>query len=150
MSQWRAWTDGACRPNPGPGGWGVVLIDPSGSITELSGGETATTNNRMEFEAIAHAVASIPEGERGTVYSDSLLAVNILEGRWRGRKMKPLAREIHRLLANREIKFQWVKGHAGNRWNERADVLAGAAIDADQTQHNCTADMLKSELPIGI
>jgi len=105
-----------------------VVIDPDGRITELSGGEAKSTNNRMEFRAIAHAVASIPEGARGTIYSDSLLAVNVLTGKWKGKKMKPLAREIHRLLADRDITFRWVRGHSGNFWNERADQLAGAAV----------------------
>lgn len=134
------YTDGACKGNPGPGGWGwVVPGGPSGS-----GGAEQTTNQRMELEAVLRAVESLPGPLR--IHSDSTYVVNCFNDRWydgwlkRGWKnsqKKPVAnRDLweplidHYLERADEIDFTWVKGHAGNVWNERADELAVAAAEA--------------------
>lgn len=134
------YTDGACKGNPGPGGWGwVVPNGPSGS-----GGSEQTTNQRMELEAVLRAVQSLPGPLR--IHSDSTYVVNCFNDRWyegwraRGWKnsqKKPVAnRDLWEPLVDAyldrrdEIEFIWVKGHAGEKWNERADELAVAAAEA--------------------
>jgi ribonuclease HI len=118
------WTDGACEPNPGHGGWGFVI--PSLGF-EKNGGESDTTNNRMEMraivEALRHSIGACP-GHAILIRSDSILAMNVISGKWKGRVNKDLIEEARALMKGRRIGFQWVKGHSGNKWNERADKLA--------------------------
>ena len=131
------YTDGACKGNPGPGGWGWAVPDgPTGS-----GGAEQTTNQRMELEAVLRAVESLPGPLR--IHSDSTYVVNCfndqwydgwLKRGWKNSQKKPVAnRDLweplidHYLQRVDEIEFIWVKGHAGNVWNERADELAVAA-----------------------
>lgn len=133
------YTDGACKGNPGPGGWGWVVPDgPAGS-----GGAEQTTNQRMELEAVLRALEALPGPLR--VHSDSTYVVNCFNDRWyegwlkRGWKnsqKKPVANKdlwepLIDLYLERadEIEFTWVKGHSGNVWNERADELAVAAAE---------------------
>jgi ribonuclease HI len=114
------WTDGACEPNPGHGGWGFVI--PSIGI-EKHGGESDTTNNRMEMRAIVEALR-YPIAGAVLIRSDSILAMNVISGKWNGRANRDLIDEARALMKGRRVGFQWVKGHNGNRWNERADALA--------------------------
>lgn len=140
MNPTDVYTDGACKGNPGPGGWGWVVPDgPHGN-----GGAEQTTNQRMELEAVLRAVEALPGPLR--VHSDSTYVVNCFNDRWyegwlkRGWKnsqRKPVANKdlweplIERYLERAdEIEFVWVKGHAGDRWNERADTLAVEAAEA--------------------
>ncbi len=133
----RVWTDGACEPNPGSGGWGYMLITDKGLTREDCGGEAWTTNNRMELVAILHALRSLPAAAPVTVYSDSQYCVNGLtvwrrgwqRRAWHTKQGEPmpirdlwldLERELNRLRAA----FEWVRGHNGNPGNERADALA--------------------------
>ncbi len=131
------YTDGACRGNPGPGGWGWVVPDgPSGS-----GGEPQTTNQRMELTAVLEAVRSL-DGPL-EIHSDSTYVVNCFRDRWwegwirrgwRNSQKKPVANRdlwepLIELVLARSIAFHWVKGHAGNRWNDEADRLATEAAD---------------------
>lgn len=139
------YTDGACKGNPGPGGWGWVVPDgAAGGLVSGSGGAEQTTNQRMELEAVLRAVETLPGPLR--IHSDSTYVVNCFNDRWyegwlkRGWKnsqKKPVANKdlweplIEKYLErSNEIEFVWVKGHAGNRWNERADELAVAAAEA--------------------
>ena len=134
------YTDGACKGNPGPGGWGwVVPNGPTGS-----GGAEQTTNQRMELEAVLRAIESLPGPLR--IHSDSTYVVNCFNDRWydgwlkrgwRNSQKKPVAnRDLWEPLIDQylerseEIVFTWVKGHSGNVWNERADELAVAAAEA--------------------
>jgi len=132
------YTDGACSGNPGPGGWGWVVPDgPSGS-----GGDAATTNQRMELAAVLEAVRSLPGPLH--IVSDSTYVVNCfrdswwkgwLKRGWKNSQKKPVANRdlwepLIELFQQRELTFEWVKGHSGNRWNDRADELAVAAIPA--------------------
>ncbi len=129
------YTDGACSGNPGPGGWAWVVPDgPFGS-----GGETPTTNQRMELVAVIEAIRSLEGPLR--IVSDSTYVVNCFRDRWwegwlrRGwvnSQKKPVAnRDLWEPLIDlyqvRDVSFQWVKGHSGDRWNDRADELAVAA-----------------------
>jgi ribonuclease HI len=135
------YTDGACSGNPGPGGYGVVLLY-QGHRTELSAGFKDTTNNRMEILAAIKGLESLKEKCRVTLYTDSQYLVNAIEKNWaqkwrangwmRNKKEPALNADLWarllKLCEFHEIKFVWVKGHAGNPENERCDQLAVAAF----------------------
>ena len=136
------YTDGACDPNPGPGGWGFILRHvTSGKEMEQSGAERDTTNNRMEFTALIEAYEALPEDASVTVFSDSQLCVKTVnewaagwEARGWKRKTGPIAnlelvKELYALAnAHPQAKLQWIKAHDGSRWNEYADALASASL----------------------
>lgn len=130
------YTDGACSGNPGPGGWGV-LVKRGDTEESLCGGEPATTNNRMEMQAAIEALKQVPEGGRATVITDSTYVKNGItqwvagwkRKGWKTADKKPvknqdLWQELDALQADRHIDWQWVKGHAGNDGNEKADQLS--------------------------
>ncbi|HTY50998.1 MAG TPA: ribonuclease HI [Steroidobacteraceae bacterium] len=136
------YADGACRGNPGPGGWGALLRS-QGRERELSGAEAHTTNNRMELTAVIRALAALTRATQATVYTDSQYVVRgITEWvpAWKARdwrtadrqpvKNRELWEELERLAAPHELSWQWVRGHSGVAGNERVDRLANAAIDA--------------------
>lgn len=131
------WTDGACVPNPGAGGWGYVTRHPCGAITEACGGEPRTTNNRMELTAVLEALRALPAGAKVTLYSDSTYAVYGLQSwrkawarqGWVRKNGKPVPNAdlwaaLHQLAGTMVATFVWVRGHAGDPGNERADALA--------------------------
>jgi len=136
------YTDGACRGNPGPGGWGALLISGRHE-RELSGAEAATTNNRMELLAVIEALRALKGRVRARLFTDSQyvqlgITTWLIEWKkrgWRTAARKPvknqdLWEQLDALAAGHEIEWHWVKGHAGNPGNERCDQLANAAIDA--------------------
>lgn len=138
MKKVEIYTDGACRGNPGPGGWGAVLVYGDRE-KELSGGEENTTNNRMELTAAIEALSALKEPCEVTLTSDSTYLVNAIREGWltewrkRGfRKVKnpDLWMKLDPLLLRHEVTFVWVKGHDGHSYNERCDRLATAAADA--------------------
>lgn len=136
-------TDGACRGNPGPGGWGAVLVSGS-RRKEISGGARDTTNNRMELTAAIEALRALSGPSIVDLYTDSVyLKSGITEwieswkaNDWRRRSGKrwlpvknvDLWRELDRLVGVHTVRFHWVEGHAGDPENERSDALARAAI----------------------
>lgn len=134
------YTDGACSGNPGPGGYGVIL-NYKGTRRELSGGEAATTNNRMELMAVITGLEALKEPCEVTLYSDSKYIIDAIQQRWvykwkangwmRNKKDPALNPDLwQRLLEQLErhqVNFVWVKGHAGHPENERCDALAVAA-----------------------
>ena len=123
-----AYTDGACRGNPGPGGWGAVILRPGAPPEELSGSATtATTNNRMEMMAAIAVLQSLPPGCQVRLHSDSQLLINTMTKGWRRRANEDLWDELDRLAAQHEVEWIWVRGHAGDLFNSRADALAVAA-----------------------
>lgn len=144
MKHVTVFTDGACLGNPGPGGYGVVLLY-EGHRKELSGGFRLTTNNRMEILAAVVALEALKEKCRVTLHSDSQYLVNAIEKgwavRWRGNQWHRNKREMalnpdlwERLLnsiARHQAEFRWVKGHAGHPENERCDQLAMAAANGE-------------------
>jgi ribonuclease HI len=134
-------TDGACRGNPGPGGWGV-LMRAGKREKELCDGELLTTNNRMELTAAIRGLEALKRHCRVTVYTDSeYLRKGITEWLaawkrrgWRTADRKPvknadLWRRLDDLSCRHEIRWRWVKGHAGNPDNERADQLANEGLE---------------------
>ncbi len=134
------YTDGACSGNPGPGGWGSVMMY-RGHRRELSGGEADTTNNRMEMMAVIRALESLRRPCSITLYTDSTYVIKgmtqWLEGwkkrNWRTAAKKPvknveLWQRLETAIAPHAVKWVWVKGHSGVQENERADELATSAI----------------------
>ena len=137
------YTDGACRFNPGPGGWGV-LLRANGVEKELCGGEPDTTNNRMELTAVIRALETLKRRSHVEVYTDSqYVQKGISEWihawkrkAWRTAdkkavKNEDLWRRLDELAAQHEVKWHWVRGHAGHPENERADELANKGIPDD-------------------
>lgn len=138
MKQVELYTDGACRGNPGPGGWGAILVY-HGYEKELSGGEVETTNNRMELLAAIRGLEALKEPCHVTLTSDSTYLVDgVTKGwldnwrskGWRKIKNPDLWQRIDELLSMHEVEFVWVRGHDGHPYNERCDKLATAAADA--------------------
>ena len=141
MKRIEIYTDGACRGNPGPGGWGALLKFDNHE-KEISGGEDNTTNNRMELLAVIEGLRSLKKPCRVDVYTDSQYVqkgmTQWLEG-WRAKdfRMKgggyrpnhDLWRVLDDLAATHDIFWYWVKGHAGHVENERADALARQGLD---------------------
>ncbi|PZW40838.1 ribonuclease HI [Humitalea rosea] len=138
------WTDGGCKPNPGPGGWAAVLR--SGTVVkELSGYHPATTNNRMELTAAAEALEALKKPCRVVLHTDSEYVRNGItrwiqgwvRNNWRNAAKAPVANyEMwQRLLAAakpHQIEWKWVRGHNGDVMNERADVLATVARERER------------------
>lgn len=138
------YTDGACKGNPGPGGWGALLI-AGGREKELCGGESATTNNRMELTAVIRALEALNAPCEVDLHTDSQYVKNGIEtwihgwkrNGWKTSDKKPvknadLWQELDVLAARHRIDWLWVKGHAGDPGNERADALANRGIDEIQ------------------
>ena len=135
------YTDGACSGNPGPGGWGAILRYGE-QEKELSGGDPATTNNRMELTAVIEGLKALRENCTVTVYSDSKYVVDGM-GKgwargWRARGWKKADKspalnpdlwdELLNLCERHKVTFVWVKGHADNEYNNRCDKLAVEAV----------------------
>lgn len=136
MAQITVYTDGASRGNPGPGGYGVVLMSGK-HAKELSSGYRLTTNNRMELLSVIVALESLKiAGSEVTIYSDSKYVVDSVEKGWvfgwqkkgfQGKKNSDLWARFLRIYPKHKVRFVWVKGHANNPYNERCDELAVAA-----------------------
>jgi ribonuclease HI len=141
MSSVEIYTDGACRGNPGPGGWGVLLLTDE-TEKELCGGDIATTNNRMELMAAIQALSALNGRCNVILYTDSEYVrrgisewlPNWKKRGWKTANRKPvknddLWRELDDLATRHDIDWRWVKGHAGNLGNERADQLANDGLE---------------------
>lgn len=134
-------TDGACKGNPGPGGWGAIL-QSGGKTKELRGGERLTTNNRMELTAAIMALEALNRPCRVDLHTDSKYVMDGITSwihgwkarGWKTADKKPvknddLWKRLDAARARHEVKWHWVKGHAGHELNERADTLANLGID---------------------
>ena len=117
------YTDGSALDNPGPGGWAAIVMNGS-SITHLTGGEPRTTNNRMEIMAAIKGLEAVPEGESVRIHSDSQYVVNTMTRNWKRNKNTDLWAMLDAEVARRDVEWRWVRGHAGNPYNEQADRLA--------------------------
>lgn len=140
------YTDGACSGNPGPGGWGALMIARDGNKVvkerELCGGEAHTTNNRMELLGAIHALEALERPSKLTIITDSAYVKNGVttwihgwkRNGWRTSNKKPvknveLWKRIDEAQARHDVKWEWVKGHAGHPENERADELARRGME---------------------
>ena len=137
MKEVEIFTDGACKGNPGPGGWGSILRY-KGTEKEISGGEANTTNNRMELSAVIAALSALKESCRVTLTNDSQYVVNAIEKGWLASWRRNGWRKsdkgavlnvdlwtlLDELLVKHEVEFVWVRGHNGHEYNERCDKLA--------------------------
>ena len=134
------YTDGACKGNPGPGGWGVLMIAGE-NRRELCGGEPATTNNRMELKAAIEALRALKRPTRVRLFTDSKYVMQGIEtwihgwkqNGWRTSDKKPvknmdLWQALDALAAQQQVEWRWVKGHSGDPGNERADALSNDGI----------------------
>lgn len=141
MSSVVIYTDGACKGNPGPGGWGAVLVAGSRE-KELWGGEAHTTNNRMELTAVIRALEALRRASDVDLYTDSRYVKNGIETwihdwkrrGWKTADRKPvkneeLWRELDLLAARHAIRWHWVKGHSNHTGNDRADLLANRGVE---------------------
>ncbi|WP_295854004.1 ribonuclease HI [uncultured Xylophilus sp.] len=143
MNHIEIYTDGACKGNPGPGGWGVLLKSASAE-KELFGGEAVTTNNRMEMTAVIEALQALKRPCQVTLYVDSqyvLKGITEWVKGWKARGWKTASKEpvknvelwqkLDDLVANsgHQIDWRWVRGHNGDPGNERADQLANRGVD---------------------
>ena len=146
MADLFAYTDGACSGNPGPGGWGVLLLArEAGQVVKertLNGGEAHTTNNRMELLAAISALEALTRDSAVTIVTDSAYVKNGItewihgwkRNGWRTADKKPvknveLWQELDAQVARHQVRWEWVKGHAGDPGNERADELANQGVD---------------------
>lgn len=136
MKHVEIYTDGACSGNPGPGGWGTIMRW-NGHEKELSGGETETTNNRMELLAVIRGLEALTRRCRVDLYTDSQYVQKGVTEWMQGWKKKgwpdriknqDLWQQLDQQLARHDVKMHWVRGHDGHPENERADALARAAV----------------------
>ena len=151
MPELFAYTDGACSGNPGPGGWGVLLVARDGDRVvkerELSGGDADTTNNRMELMAAISALEKLAKPSTLTIVTDSVYVKDGLtkwihgwkKNGWKTAAKKPvkneeLWRRLDDAQARHTITWEWIKGHAGHPENERADELARAGMEPFKPQ----------------
>ena len=145
------YTDGACRGNPGPGGWGAILRT-RGQEKEISGAESQTTNNRMELQAAIAALQALKRPVDVRLYTDSQYLRNGVltwlpqwkQRGWKTANKKPVKNQdlwqvLEAEAVKHRIEWHWVKGHAGHPENERADALANAAIEALLAVHSLAA-----------
>lgn len=116
-------TDGACLGNPGPGGWAAIVVE-SGTERALHGGDKHTTNNRMEQLAAIKGLQSVAESSEVTVFSDSQYVVNTMTKNWKRKANLDLWDKLDSEAGKRKVSWRWVKAHAGNPLNEKADALA--------------------------
>jgi len=142
MSEIQIYTDGACSGNPGPGGWGTIIVSLEKSEKILSGGEVHSTNNRMELMAVIEGLRAIPEESKALVVTDSQYVKNGItqwiknwvRNGWMTASKKPVKnQELWQVLLDlsnkRTVRWQWVKGHSGHPMNERCDELARREIE---------------------
>jgi ribonuclease HI len=155
------YTDGGCQPNPGPGGWAAIVLHQDRLAQELSGRDAVSTNNRMEITAALRALESLPDGSSVDLITDSTYLKNGITqwiAGWRRRgwltaakepvKNQDLWRSLDSAAARHRINWRWTKGHAGNRWNERADELATAARGGGTSATSSGALASTRELPV--
>lgn len=154
------YTDGACSGNPGPGGWGAVILHPSGHQQHMSGAEAKSTNNRMEMRAAIEALNYLPEGSEVRVTTDSEYVMKgmtewikgWIKNDWKNRHGKPVKNKEQWLellgatKRHRSVAWAWVRGHRGHRENELADSLAVEAISRLESCTDEAATLMVSQV----
>ena len=119
------YTDGSCLSNPnGKGGWAAVIIDEEKLEGLISGCNKSTTNNRMELQAVIEALGFLDDNDECLIYSDSQLVINCAVGKWKRNANKDLWEIYDKNIKNKKVKYEWIKGHNGNEYNELVDKVA--------------------------
>ena len=145
---YKIYTDGSCLGNPGAGGYAAIIIDENNSVEEIFGSAPHTTNNRMELTAAIMALKKITAEDFAELFTDSSYLKNAFtqgwlanwkRNGWKNANKEPVLNKdlwlkLDKLIENRRIKFNWVKGHAGNDFNERCDKLARSAALTQKNQ----------------
>ena len=129
-SNLQIYTDGSCKGNPGPGGWGVVIYSDNIIIKQLSGGSRNTTNNQMEITAVIEGLKAIETSTSIDIFSDSSYVINSMTKNWKRNVNKDLWDVLDAEAKRHHLIWHWVKGHSGNEGNELADKLAYSAAEA--------------------
>ena len=146
MAEFNIYTDGSCLGNPGAGGYAAIIIDENGKSEEIFGGEAFTTNNRMELTAAIVALRKISKEDVAEIFTDSTYLRNAFTQNWLANwkrngwksankqavKNQDLWLTLDELISTHNVKFNWVKGHAGNSLNERCDKLARKTAETFQ------------------
>jgi ribonuclease HI len=122
--EYLVYADGSCLGNPGPGGWGVVVRDPAGVVTELNGCDPSTTNNRMELMAAIEGLRATEPGAEVILRSDSQYVVKSMTLNWKRNANQDLWALLDAETKSRRVRFEWVRGHGTDPINNRADELA--------------------------
>ena len=122
--EYLVYADGSCLGNPGPGGWGVVVRDPNGNVTELNGYDPSTTNNRMELMAAIEGLRATEPGAEVILRSDSQYVVKSMTLNWKRNANQDLWALLDAETKSRRVRFEWVRGHGVDPINNRADELA--------------------------
>jgi ribonuclease HI len=149
--EYLVYADGSCIGNPGPGGWGVVVRDPDGVVTELNGHQDATTNNRMELMGAIEGLKATEAGAHVVLRSDSRYVVNSMNLHYKRNTNHDLWKLLDAETAAREVRFEWVRGHGSDETNNRADELAlmgansrlvadGASAEKKRTRSSSKSD----------
>ena len=127
----KIYSDGACLGNPGPGGWGVIIIDGDEELY-YSGGDQKTTNNRMEITGVIEGLKRTQETDLIKIYTDSTYVINTITKNWKRNANHDLWKILDDLLETRSTEWEWVKGHSGDEFNEKADKLAVQAAEKEK------------------
>ncbi len=149
------YTDGACSGNPGPGGYGIVMLTDKGHYKEFAAGFRKTTNNRMELLSVIAALEKLKAPSEVTIFSDSKYVVDAVEKGWlkkwerkgfKDKKNPDLWKDYLKQAALHKVTFQWVKGHAGNKHNEICDKLAVEASKKENLPADCGYEQSKGNI----
>ena len=132
----KIYTDGSCLGNPGPGGWGAVIIYPDGNEKELSGADLDTTNNRMELQSVIEALDYLESGSIVELFSDSLYVLNTITKGWKKKANIDLWDKLEsKIQKHSNISWYWVKGHSGDFYNEKVNDLAQGKAEMVKTNN---------------
>ena len=125
------YTDGSCLSNPGPGGWAAIILDGESKMI-LKGGEKNTTNNRMEMMAVISGLESVANNDDVTIYSDSKYVINSITLGWKRKANLDLWELLDQQLIGKNVEWEWVKGHSGDKYNDEADHIAFLEANASK------------------
>lgn len=143
------YTDGACLGNPGPGGWAAIIHTEDGSKTVLQGGERSTTNNRMEVTAAIKGLEAVQRGSAACVHTDSQYLVHTMTRGWKRQANKDLWEKLDSIVNDKNVTWEWIRGHNGHVLNEEADsiAVAQAAIHSKVSAQEDSAIQTSFTLP---
>jgi ribonuclease HI len=145
--EYLVYADGSCLGNPGPGGWGVVVRDPDGVVTELNGHEDATTNNRMELTGAIEGLRATERGADVILRSDSQYVVKSMTLNWKRNANQDLWALLDAETKSRHVRFEWVRGHGSDPINNRADELALAGAQGKLLAEGASPEKRETRRP---